>query len=335
MRKVKFIAEIGLNHNGSLELAKQLIDVASASGADIAKFQKRTIDILATQETLDAEDNRFPEFGKTYREIREFIEFSRDEYLELKAYCEESKIEFMCTAFDIPAVDFLEDIGVSMYKLASHSLTDIPLLSYVASLGKQTLLSAGMGSLDEVDRAVDLFRSKGCPLILNHCVSAYPTPLEQCNLAQILSLRERYPDLHVGYSGHEKDDVVSLAAVAMGADYIERHITLDNDMIGFDHKISLNPEDLKALIKQIRKVEVAWGDPNKQISETEMITRKKYRRSIVTAREIKSGDLFQADDFIMKNPGTGMEPRLLQSIIGKRASRDLVEDHMLTVDDVQ
>ena len=181
------IAEAGLNHNGSLAMAKSLIDLAAISGADAVKFQKRTVDQLAVREALDAPDERFPEFGQTYREIRQHLEFDMAQYQQLKTYSEAKGLDFLVTAFDTEAVDFLEELGVGGYKLASHSATNLPLLRYLAPLKKPVVLSTGMASLDELDAAVEIFSQQQTPLVLLHCVSSYPTPPEQCNL-QVMSL---------------------------------------------------------------------------------------------------------------------------------------------------
>ncbi|SVB78355.1 uncharacterized protein METZ01_LOCUS231209, partial [marine metagenome] len=210
------IAEAGLNHNGSVEIAKQLIDLAVEAGADAVKFQKRTVDKLAVKATLDAPDDRFPEFGKTYREIREHLEFNMGQYKIIKKYTEDKGLDFLCTAFDPEAADFLEELGISIYKLASHSATNIELLEHLAKTGKQSIMSTGMAELEEIETAVRIFEKHKTPLLLLHCVSAYPTPIDECNLNMINVLKESF-DLPVGYSGHELGYLPTLAAVAMGA----------------------------------------------------------------------------------------------------------------------
>ena len=236
------IAEAGLNHNGSVEIAKQLIDLAIKAGADAVKFQKRTVEKLAVKATLDAPDDRFPEFGTTYREIREHLEFNMSQYQEIKKYAEGKGLDFLCTAFDTEAADFLEELGIKIYKLASHSATNIELLEYLAKTGKKSILSTGMADIDEIETAVQIFEKYKTPLLLLHCVSSYPTPLDECNLNMINVLKENF-NLPVGYSGHELGYLPTLTAVSMGAVAIERHYTLDNNMIGFDHKMSLSSED--------------------------------------------------------------------------------------------
>jgi sialic acid synthase SpsE len=316
------IAEAGLNHNGDLEIAKRLIDMAVICGADIVKFQKRTVDILAIQSVLDAKDTRFPEFGETYRQIREHHEFSLDEYALLKKYCEERKIAFLCTAFDIEAVDFLERLEVTAYKVASHSLTNLPLLEYLAKIGKPVILSTGMAQQDEVDSAVEVFNIKDSPLALLHCVSSYPQSAEESNLAMINKLRDHY-HLPVGYSGHELGYLPTSVAVALGADIVERHITLDKELIGFDHKLSLEPAELFSMIRDIRTIEKTMGVDEKNVSETERVTRNKYHVSLVAAVDIHGGQEITESVLTLKNPGTGIPYKRINEVIGKVA-RDLI-----------
>jgi len=324
------IAEAGLNHNGSIEIAKKLIDLAVIAGADAVKFQKRTINRLAVKEALEARDDRFPEFGKTYREIREFLEFDFDQYVELKNYAESKKIDFMVTAFDEDAVDFLEKVGVKKFKLASHSLTNLGLLEYLASKKKQTVLSTGMADLDEIDRAVKIFKSYEAPLALMHCVSAYPTPLPECNLAMMDVLRDRY-GLEVGYSGHELGYLPSVVAVARGAQLIERHYTLDNSMAGFDHKMSLEPDKLIAMIRDIRAISGIVGNGEKKVSETEWVTRRKYHVSMASIEAIPVGKVLTEDMVTYRNPGTGIPYKDAHKVLGKRTKIDVAEDVLLDI----
>ncbi|GAB6095730.1 N-acetylneuraminate synthase family protein [Desulfatiferula olefinivorans] len=323
------IAEAGLNHNGSIEIAKKLIDVAAIAGADAVKFQKRTVDVLAVKSVLDAPDDRFPEFGKTYREIREHLEFNFEQYRELKKYSELKGLDFIVTAFDTDAVDFLEDLGVEIYKLASHSLTNIELLEYLAKLKKKTILSTGMSDIKEIDTAVEIFQNNNAQLMLLHCVSAYPTPLDECNLQMIKVLEERYR-LPVGYSGHELGYLPSVIAAAMGAKAIERHYTIDKNMIGFDHKMSLGSDEFIAMVRDIRSVLKIKGNGDKFVSKTEMITRDKYHVSMVSKKEIKAGTILDKSMICYRNPGTGIHAKNSHKILGKKAVKDLPEDILLT-----
>jgi sialic acid synthase SpsE len=325
------IAEAGLNHNGSLKIAKKLIDVAAIAGADAVKFQKRTVEKLAVESTLNAKDDRFPEFGNTYREIREHLEFTFEQYSELKIYAESKGLDFMVTAFDTAAVDFLEKIGVNFYKLASHSLTNFELLNYLAQFRKPTVLSTGMAKLEEIDQAVDIFSCHKAPLSLMHCVSAYPTPLKDCNLAMMGVLRKRY-GLSVGYSGHELGYLPTVLAVAMGAQLVERHYTLDKQMTGFDHKISLSSDELVTMVQDIRSVPQIQGNGQKKISQTEWITRRKYHVSMASATAIPKGTVLNETMITWRNPGTGIPSTQAHTILGKCATQNIPADELLNIE---
>lgn len=325
------IAEAGLNHNGSIDIAKRLIDVAAVAGADAVKFQKRSVDKLAVKAVLDAEDNRFPEFGKTYREIREHLEFDYDQYIELKNYSKARGLDFIVTAFDKESVDFLDKVGVKMLKVASHSLTNYDMLEYIAGCRKPTILSTGMAELDEIDQAVQSFTSVNAPLALMHCVSAYPTPLEECNLKMINVLKERY-GLITGYSGHELGYLPSVVAVAMGAQMIERHFTLNKSMVGFDHRISLEPDELIGMIRDIRSIPEIQGTGHKEVSNTEWITRKKYHVSMASACEIPAGTILAERHVAYRNPGTGIPRKYAYTVMGRKALETISENVLLSAE---
>ncbi len=325
------IAEAGLNHNGSIEIAKKLIDVAAVAGTDAVKFQKRTIDKLAIKSVLDANDDRFPEFGNTYRQIREHLEFTLDEYRILKDYAESKKLDFIVTAFDTDAVDFLEELGIEVYKLASHSATNLELLEYLAKSGKPSIMSTGMADLDEIDQAVEIYGKHKAPLYLLHCVSAYPTPLSECNLLMIDVLKQRY-QLPTGYSGHELGYLPTVLAVCMGAQIVERHYTLDKSMIGFDHKMSLEPDELVAMVRDIRNVSAIKGNGEKEVSETEWVTRRKYHVSMASADSIQAGTVLTEEMVTYRNPGIGIPSKLAHTIIGKKATKNINADELLSLD---
>ena len=328
--KCYIIAEAGLNHNGSVLIAKKLIDLAAKSGADAVKFQKRTVANLAIKKVLDAPDNRFPEFGKTYREVREHLEFDMGQYKIIKKYAEKKGLDFLCTAFDPEAVDFLEELGIGTYKLASHSVTNIELLEYLAKKGKKSIMSTGMAEMSEIDTAVKIFEKYKTPLLLLHCVSAYPTPLSECNLNMINVLKENF-GLPTGYSGHELGYLPTLTAVAMGAVAIERHYTLDNNMTGFDHKMSLGPKEFIDMVKGIRDIQKIQGTGKKIVSETEWITRNKYHVSMVSSQSISKGAVLSVDMVSYRNPGTGIPAKDAHKIIGKKATKDIGEDELLSL----
>jgi len=325
------LAEAGLNHNGSLEIAKKLIDIAYISGVDAVKFQKRTVEKLAIGSVLNAVDGRFPEFGTTYREIREHLEFDFDQYKELKEYSEQKELDFIVTAFDTEAVDFLEDLGVEGYKLASHSLTNIDLLKYIAKTGKPTILSTGMANMSEIGTAVNIYQQSKTPLMLLHCVSAYPTPFDECNLSVMNLLKESF-NLPVGYSGHELGFLPTTTAVAMGAVAVERHYTIDKNLPGFDHKISLEPDELINMVRDIRNIEKIRGSGIKEVSETEWITRDKYHVSMVSINAIPTGTVLEKTMVTYRNPGTGIPAKEAEKIIGKKAKYDIQADVILKID---
>ena len=268
------IAEIGINHNGSLEIAKKLIDMAKECGADAVKFQKRTIEIVYSPEFL-ASPRKSP-WGTTQREQKEALEFSKEEYDEIDAYCKEKGIYWFASAWDEKSQEFLRQYDLPFNKIASAMLTHKRLLEMVAEEGKHTFISTGMSTLEQIDRAVEIFEKKGCPYTLMHCVSVYPCPDEWCNILMVKTLKERY-NCPVGYSGHEKGILPSVLAVALGAVAIERHITLDRNMYGSDQAASLEKEDLKLLITYCRSVKHILGDGKKKILPEEEEVAKKLR----------------------------------------------------------
>lgn len=334
MDPIYIVAEAGLNHNGSLELALRMIDEAAKAGANAVKFQKRTVDILAIGSVLDAPDHRFPEFGSTYRAVREHIEFDLDAYRAIQKRCQERNVEFLCTAFDIPAVDFLEQLQPKRYKLASHSLGNLPLLEHVARLGKPTILSTGMAEWEEIDRAVAIFIRRDTPLILMHCVSIYPTPPGESNLLMIDELRNRY-GLPVGYSGHEIGTLPTLASAVMRVCMIERHFTLDRTLPGFDHKISLEPAEFTRMVYDLRAIEIMLGYGEKKVTEEERITRNKYHVSMVSARSLAQGEILTEDAVVYRNPGTGIPPKQADLYLGRPVVRDIPADVLIEPDMVQ
>jgi sialic acid synthase SpsE len=322
------IAEAGLNHNGSVELAKELIQIAKNSGVDAVKFQKREVSKLAINKELDKIDNRFPEFGKTYKEIRNHLEFNHNEYLDLKEYTENLNMDFIVTAFDVDSVNFLENLDIKIYKLASHSLTNLQLLEYLAKFKKTTILSTGMCTLEDIDSAVQIFKKNKCDLKILHCVSSYPTPSNQINLPMIDVLNSRYNNI-IGYSGHEIGYLPTLAAVSKGVRIVERHFTKNKNMVGFDHKISLEPNELKDMVDKIREIEKYKIFTEKKITEYEQITSNKYHVSAVLAKNLFEGEVLTEDYIVYKNPGTGMSPKETKKVIGKKAKQNLAIDTLL------
>jgi N-acetylneuraminate synthase len=268
------IAEIGINHNGDINIAKQLIDISVISGCDAVKFQKRTINKLYTPEFLNGP--RVSPWGSTQREQKEGLEFNEKQYDEIHEYCKGKGIEWFASAWDIDSQKFLQKYNLQYNKVASAMLTDYELLEEIASEGRYTFISTGMSTYDEIDKVVKIFRDKNCPFELMHCNSTYPMKNEDANLLMIKKLKDRY-DTSVGYSGHEAGSLVSISAVVLGATSIERHITLDKTMYGSDQSASIEPSELCKLVKDIRNVEKILGSGEKELSEEEMKVRKKLR----------------------------------------------------------
>ena len=274
MKKTFICAEIGINHNGDLNIAKKLIDVAVVAGCDAVKFQKRTIDKVYTQEYLDGP--RESPWGTTQREQKQGLEFGKEDYDEIDKYCKEKNIEWYASAWDVDSQRFLQQYELKHNKVASAMLVNDDLLTEIAKEGRYTYIATGMSTLDEVDHAVEIFKQHMCPYELMHCNSTYPMPPEDANLRMIQTLKERY-GVSCGYSGHESDIVISVSAVAMGAASIERHITLDRNMYGSDQKASLEPHELFRLVHDIRLIEKAMGTGEKVLSSAELEVKKKLR----------------------------------------------------------
>jgi N-acetylneuraminate synthase len=272
------IAEIGINHNGDIGIAKQLIDAAADAGFDAVKFQKRTINIVYSKELLDGP--RESPWGTTQREQKEGLEFSKDEYLEIDKYCKDKKIQWTASAWDVDSQDFIASFNVPFNKVASPMLGHKPLLNKIASERKMTYISTGMSTMEEIAEVVKLFRDNNCPFELMHCNSTYPMKEEDANLACIPMLREKF-DCNVGYSGHESSLIkVCVAAVALGATSIERHITLDRTMYGSDQAASIEAPSLSAFVKSVRMIPNVIGSGVKALSELESKTRDKLRINV-------------------------------------------------------
>ena len=274
MSKIFIVAEIGINHNGDLELAKKLIDVAALAGCDAVKFQKRTVDKVYTKEYLDG--YRESPWGTTQRAQKEGLEFGEEEYWEIDKYCKEKQIAWYVSAWDVDSQKFMRRFDIKYNKVASAMLTNDELIEEIASEGKKTFIATGMSTYDEIDHVVEIFRRHNCDFELMHCNSTYPMKDEDANLKLISVLKERY-GCDVGYSGHEDGILVSEAAAAMGATSVERHITLDKHMYGSDQKASIEPAELFTLVKNIRKLEKILGTGEKILSEAELEVIAKLR----------------------------------------------------------
>lgn len=274
MRKTFIIAEVGINHNGNMETTKRLIDAASDTGCDAVKFQKRTIEDVYTKEDLDRP--RESPWGTTNREQKYGLEFEKEEFDEISEYCNKKGIHWFASAWDVKSQKFLQQYNLDYNKVASAMLTHRELLTEIAKEGKYTFISTGMSTLEQVTKAVEIFRENNCPFELMHCNSTYPMPIDGANLRVIDTLRQEF-SCDVGYSGHEAGIIISCAAAALGATSIERHITLDRSMYGSDQSASLEIGGLKKLVKYIRDIEVSLGTNEKTVYEQELNAAKKLR----------------------------------------------------------
>ena len=317
------IAEIGNNHNGSVERAMEMIDLAAAMGADCAKFQMRHLDEVYRQRTLrkDGED-----LGTEYvLDLLRRFEISVEEHRRLAAYCAQKGILYLCTPWDARSVDVLEGFGVPAYKVASADLTNLPLLDKLASTGKPLILSTGMSRPEEVGITVDFLNRRKTAFVLLHCNSTYPAPLHDINLNWIHQLRKVHP--LVGYSGHERGINVSLAAVALGACVIERHFTLDRAMEGPDHAASLTHAEFKRMIEGIREIEEALGEgKERQLSQGEMINRENLGKSLVSTTSLTKGAVLTAADIKVRSPGQGLSPQCYERLLGRTLRHDMIEE---------
>ncbi|MBI2860208.1 MAG: N-acetylneuraminate synthase family protein [Chloroflexi bacterium] len=324
-----FIAEAGVNHNGSIDMAKRLIDVAAGAGADAVKFQKRTIEDILITEVLRQPYNSPNALGATYGDHRQKLELSENDFHELSAYARNKGITFLASAWDIRSADFIESLGVPAFKMASADLTNLPLLEHVARKGRPMLVSTGMSTMEEVADAVEFIRRHNDQLVLLHCVSNYPCDAASVNLRVMHTLKDAF-GVQVGYSGHEKSGwAVSLGAVSLGAVVLERHFTLDRTLPGPDHAASLEPQGLKGLLEGVRTVEAAMGSGEKKISEAEAAVRSRLAKSLVSRCEIPKGMVISLDMLAVKGPGNGIKPRFLPLLCGKVARCDIAEDTLI------
>jgi len=327
------IAEAGVNHNGDLKLARVLIDVAVEAGADAVKFQTFRADRLATPDAPKAEYQlQTTGNAESQFEMLQRLELSADAHRELQAYCHERGIIFLSTPFDEEAVELLDDLGVPAFKISSGDLTNSPLLEQVAGKGRPVILSTGMSELSELIEAVSVLNTAGCenPVLL-HCVSNYPADPVEINLRAMQTMRSAF-DVPVGFSDHTEGIDVAVAAVALGACVIEKHFTLDRTLPGPDHRASLEPAELRELVRSIRRVETALGNGRKVPTASELETATVARRSLVAARDIPAGVTLERDMVVMRRPGTGMSPAMLNTLIGRRTVRQIAAGTILEED---
>jgi N-acetylneuraminate synthase/N,N'-diacetyllegionaminate synthase len=306
--------------------------MAARNGLQAVKFQKRDINQLAISEVLEAKDLRFPEFGSTYGDIRRYLEFNENDFFELKEFSEQFDLDFFITPFDSVSLNLIDKLNLEIIKIASHSVTNTELLSNIALLNKDMILSTGMCNLSELDEAVAILSKSKGKLIILHCVSSYPLAHENANLNVIDLLRSRY-GLPVGYSGHEIDYRPTVYAFIKGARIIERHITLDKKSIGFDHKLSLDEFELRNLMADLDSATKILGSGEKKLNSFEEITRNKYRVSMVSARKLGKGTILSKKDITWKNPGIGIPPGKFHDFLGKTLNKDIAKDNLILEED--
>ncbi|MCG3198747.1 MAG: N-acetylneuraminate synthase family protein [Candidatus Omnitrophica bacterium] len=326
------IAEIGLNHNGQLHLAKALVDIAIQAGVDAVKLQKRSLRDLYRNELLDTPEKGEKGFQYILPFLQEF-ELSDSDFREVSRYCKERQITFLCTPWDRPSADLLEALEVPAYKVASADLTNLDLLEYLCGKGKPLLISTGMASETEIEATCGFVRERGVPFALLHCNSTYPAPFRNLNLSYIPEMQRKF-GVPVGYSGHEKGIAVSVVAASLGACVIERHLTLDRTLRGPDHASSLEPQGLARLVRDIRIAEEALGQPKKWMTRGEMMNRTVLGKSLVAACDIEAGTTLERPMITAKSPGKGLSPQRLYDLVGKKIQRAIRKDEEFTEQDL-
>lgn len=332
MSKVYIIAEAGVNHNGSLDIAKKLVDEAKKSGADCIKFQTFIAENIISKNAKQAK-YQTKNIGKEQSQLEMIkkLELSFEDFKQLNNYCIEKNIDFLSTAFDLESIDFLESLGMNTWKIPSGEITNLPYLIKIAKLKKKVILSTGMSTMQEIEDAVNIFKEYGTTdITILHCTTQYPTLFEDVNLNAMLSIKEKF-GYDVGYSDHTKGIEVPIAAVALGATVIEKHFTLDNNMIGPDHKASLQPDELKKMVESIRNIELSLGDGRKVVANSEKENISIARKSIVAKKSIRKGQLLSEENITVKRPGDGISPMKWFDILGTVAIRDFEEDELIQI----
>ena len=326
------IAEAGVNHNGDLVLAKQLIDVAAEAGVDLVKFQTFNANRQVTRTAKKADyQTQTTGSGESQQEMLRRLELTEAQHMELIAHCSVRNIGFFSTGFDIESVDLLMSLGQDYFKIPSGEITNLPYLRHIGQLGKAVICSTGMSTLGEIEAAIDVLEKAGTPraiITVLHCTTEYPTSMAEVNLHAMQSIHTAF-GVAVGYSDHTSGIEVAIAAVAMGASVIEKHFTLDRNLPGPDHKASLEPEELKAMVAAIRNIEVALGDGIKRLTPSEARNKPVARKSLVASHAIQAGEVFSAQNITTKRPGTGISPMRWDEVMGHVASRDFAADELI------
>lgn len=329
---VLVIAEAGVNHNGQLDLALQLVDAAAEAGADYVKFQTfKAENVVTAGASKAAYQEKTTGKTESQQEMIRKLELDREAHEKLVARCAERGIGFLSTPFDYASIDLLEELGVDLFKVPSGEITNVPFLRKLAACGKPMIMSTGMASLGEIETALGVLFASGCGrdrITILHCNTEYPTPMEDVNLRAMLTIRDAFK-VAVGYSDHTLGIEVPIAAVAMGATVIEKHFTTDRSLPGPDHAASLEPSELKQMVSAIRNIELALGDGIKRLTPSEAPNREVARRSIVAAAKIVKGDAFSGENLTVKRPGGGVSPLRWDEVMGRISARDYEPDELI------
>lgn len=335
MSKVLIIAEAGVNHNGSLQIAKQLVDKAVEAGVDIIKFQTFKSEKLVSKDGRQAEyqQRNIGKRDESQLAMLKKLELSVEAHHELMDYCKERNIRFWSTAFDMESIDFLHSLNMGLWKIPSGEITNYPYLKKIASFHEDAILSTGMCELSDIEAALNVLVDEGVrkeQITVLHCNTEYPTPYQDVNLKAMLEIGEKF-GVKIGYSDHTQGIEVPIAAIALGASVIEKHFTLDKTMEGPDHKASLEPEELKAMVSAIRHIELALGSNHKTISDSERKNIEIARKSIVAACTIKQGETLTEENLTVKRPGNGISPMRWNEVVGTTAIKDFEEEEMIVL----
>ena len=335
MEEPYVIAEIGINHNGSIELCKKMIDAAAHSGVDAVKMQKRTIEEMYTKDALDVPYDKPYAFGRTYGEHKHALEFTDEQFIELQKYTHDKGIEFLVSGFDSTGFEFIDKVlNCPIHKVASPFITDYPLLKQVAEYGKPIFLSTGMHSMEEIEASVEFIKKINDKLMVYHAVTMYPVPNDGVNLNVLTTFKKRLGTL-VGYSSHDNGVVIPAAAVALGACVIEKHFTLDRAMVGPDHAASVEPRGMELIKKYASAVHQSLGKAEREINEHETAARIKYGVSVTSRRAIPAGKVIEEADIMVKCPGGGISPVMYWDLFGKKATKFIDADKTIYDGDIE
>ena len=334
LNRTIIIAEAGVNHNGDIELAKHLIDAAANAGADIVKFQTFNADELASKNAPKA-SYQMQTTGNVQSQLEMLrqLELNEEMHEILLTHCDERAVEFLSSGFDVKSLDYLASLGATRFKIPSGEIVNLPYLRRVGGFGKSIIMSTGMATFGEIDSALEVLEGAGTSrqqITILHCNTEYPTPMQDVNLRAMCGIREAF-GVAVGYSDHSSGIEVPIAAVALGATVIEKHLTLDRDLPGPDHKASLEPEEFKAMVSAIRNVQLAMGDGIKRPSPSEAKNKPTVRKSLVAAKQIRAGEQFTAENVGVKRPGTGISPMRWDEVVGKHAVKDFSVDELIVL----